>query len=137
MNKLTIAVLTTLMLGTSLSALADDSMKGMDMSKMPMSSNSGSMNEADKGKFTMRPTTGGKVVIAHGVIASIDAKAEMIALSHLAIPKLKSHAMTMDFKVADPKLLVGLTVGQSVNFRLKDVDGKEIVVGIVPMPPTK
>ena len=137
MKKLTLAVLSTLMLGASLSAWADDSMKGMDMSKMPMSSTSSSLSGADNGKFTMQPTTGGKVVIVHGVITSINAKAEMITLSHLAIPKLKSHSMTMDFKVADPKLLVGLKAGQSVNFELKDVDGKEIVIGIVPMPATK
>ena len=38
MNKFTATVLTTLMLGASLSALADDGMKGMDMSKMPAGS---------------------------------------------------------------------------------------------------
>jgi len=71
MKKLTLAVLSTLMLGASLSAWADDSMKGMDMSKMPMSSTSSSLSGADNGKFTMQPTTGGKVVIVHGVITSI------------------------------------------------------------------
>ncbi len=130
MNKFTISVLTTFMLGASLSALADDSMKGMDMSKMPMSSNSGSMHGMDMGNMKMKSPTGGKVAHGVGVIKSIDAKANMITLNHQAIKELNWPPMNMGFKVANPKLLMGLKVGQKVNFELKDEGKKKVVTAI-------
>ncbi len=51
MNKFTISVLSSLMLDASLSALADDSMKGMDMSKIPMSSNGGAASSMSTGSM--------------------------------------------------------------------------------------
>ena len=137
LTTLMITVLTTLMLGASLSALADDSMKGMDMSKMPMtgktagsSTSAGTMQGMDMGDMKMKSTKDSKVAHGVGVIKRIDAKAGMITLNHQAIKELKWPPMTMGFKVANPKLLAGLKVGQKVNFELKTEGGKEIVTAI-------
>ncbi len=135
MNKFTISVLTSLVLGASLSALADDSMKDMDM-KMPMKSGSsmsaGAMKGMDRGNMKMTSSTDAKVAHGVGVIKSIDAKADMITLNHQAIKELKWPAMSMGFKVANPKLLSGLKVGQKVTFELKTEGAKEIVTVIKP-----
>ena len=60
---------------------------------------------------------------AVGVITAIDTKENILTLDHEAIPALKWPAMTMGFKVADPVLLSGLTVGDKVDFELK-ADGE-------------
>lgn len=56
---------------------------------------------------------------AVGVVRAIDAKAGKLTLAHEAIPALKWPPMTMAFKVADPALLNGLTVGKKVRFKLQ------------------
>lgn len=53
-----------------------------------------------------------------GTINKIDATAAIINISHEAIPALKWPGMTMDFKVADKKLLENLKTGQKVSFGL-------------------
>lgn len=59
-------------------------------------------------------------VEAVGVVRAIDAKAAKVTLAHEAIPALKWPPMTMAFKVADPTLLKGLSVGTKVRFKLQD-----------------
>lgn len=131
MNKLTISVLIALVLGTSFSAQADDSMKGMDMSKMPMmDKTAGAMHGMDMGDMKMKSIKDNKVAHGVGVIKSIDAKADMITLNHQAIKELNWPPMSMGFKVADPMLLDGLKVGQKVTFELKSEGTKEIVTAI-------
>lgn len=137
MNKFTISVLTTLLLGASLSALADDSMKGMDMNNMPAGSSmeKGSMHGMDMhgmdmNKMPMNSSTNAKVAEGVGVIKSIDPHNNMIVLNHQAIKELNWPPMTMGFKVADPKLLDGLKVGQQVSFELTTVGTKEVVTAI-------
>lgn len=53
-----------------------------------------------------------------GTVNKIDAAAASVNISHEAIPALKWPAMTMDFKVADKKLLSGIKSGQTVTFGL-------------------
>ncbi len=145
MNKFTAAILVTLMLGTSLSALADDSMKGMDMSNMPMmdkTSNSAAkgsqsmsaecMRNMDMDKMSMKSSKGDKAACGVGVITSIDATKDIVVLNHQAIKALNWPAMKMGFKVADHKLLDGLKVGQKVCFELKTDRGNEVVTSIMP-----
>ena len=64
---------------------------------------------------------------AVGVITAIDTKENILTLDHEAIPAIKWPAMTMGFKVADPALLSGLTVGDKVDFELK-ADGENYIV---------
>lgn len=132
MNKFTITVLTTLMLSASLSTMADDSMKGMNMSKMPMMDKTAgaSMHGMDMGDMKMKSSTGEKVAHGVGVIKSIDVKTAMITLNHQAIKELNWPPMSMGFKVANPKLLDGLKAGQNVTFELKTEGTKEIVTAI-------
>ncbi|HEO1794095.1 TPA: copper-binding protein [Acinetobacter baumannii] len=56
---------------------------------------------------------------AVGVISVIDTKENILTLDHDAIPAINWPAMKMGFKVADPSLLNGLTVGDKVEFELK------------------
>lgn len=53
-----------------------------------------------------------------GTVNKIDTAAASVNISHEAIPALKWPAMTMDFKVADKKLLSGIQSGQTVTFGL-------------------
>jgi len=64
---------------------------------------------------------------AVGVITAIDTKENILTLDHEAIPAIKWPAMTMGFKVADPVLLSGLTVGDKVDFELK-AEGENYIV---------
>lgn len=53
-----------------------------------------------------------------GTVNKIDAAAATVNISHEAIPSIQWPAMTMDFKVADKKVLSGIKAGQSVTFGL-------------------
>jgi len=53
-----------------------------------------------------------------GTVNKIDAAKATVNISHEAIPSIKWPAMTMDFKVADKKILSGIKAGQSVTFGL-------------------
>jgi len=65
-----------------------------------------------------------------GVIKAIDPKQGTITLDHQPIKELNWPAMTMAFKVADPKLLAGRTVGEKVNFGWKGDDKSPVVTSI-------
>jgi len=150
MNKFTTSILATLMLSASLSVLADDSMKGMDMSKMPMMDKASNhatkgsqsmsddcmhnmdMGKMDMDKMSMKSPKSDKVACGVGVVTSIDATKDMVVLNHQAIKALNWPAMKMGFKVADHKLLDGLKAGQKVCFELATEGGKEVVTGIMP-----
>jgi Cu/Ag efflux protein CusF len=67
-----------------------------------------------------------------GVIKAIDTKQGTITLDHQAIKELNWPAMTMAFKVADPKLLTGRTVGEKVDFGWKGNDKSPVVTSILP-----
>lgn len=53
-----------------------------------------------------------------GTVNKIDAATATVNISHEAIPAIKWPAMTMDFKVADKKILSDIKVGQAVTFGL-------------------
>ncbi|MBU1690033.1 MAG: copper-binding protein [Gammaproteobacteria bacterium] len=53
-----------------------------------------------------------------GTVNKIDAETSTLNISHEAIPSIKWPAMTMDFKVADKKVLSGIKAGQVVTFGL-------------------
>ena len=96
-----------------------------------------SKNEAPEQKKTEAPMKQmskdpSKAKTAQGVgrITAIDTKENILTLDHEAIPAIKWPAMTMGFKVADPKLLNGLVVGQTVDFELKSEGETYTVVGV-------
>ena len=53
-----------------------------------------------------------------GTVNKIDAATATVNISHEAIPSIKWPAMTMDFKVADKKVLSSIKTGQVVTFGL-------------------
>ncbi|MCC6206585.1 MAG: copper-binding protein [Gammaproteobacteria bacterium] len=65
-----------------------------------------------------------------GVIKNINVKEGKITLAHQPIKELNWPAMTMAFKVTDPKLLEGLTVGKEVTFDLRSSGMSAVVTGI-------
>jgi len=69
---------------------------------------------------------------AVGVITAINTKENILTLNHEAIAAIKWPAMTMGFKVADPKLLNGLAVGQKVDFELKADGETYTIVSVKP-----
>ncbi|ENV36814.1 copper-binding protein [Acinetobacter venetianus] len=73
-----------------------------------------------------------EMVQAVGVITAIDTKGSILTISHEAIAAINWPAMTMGFKVADPKLLNGLAVGQKVDFELKAEGGNQVITNIKP-----
>jgi Cu/Ag efflux protein CusF len=58
-----------------------------------------------------------------GVVKQVDAGRGLVTFNHEAIPSLKWSAMTMQFPVADKKMLEGLKPGTAVTFQLRD-EGK-------------
>lgn len=58
------------------------------------------------------------VASGRGIVNKIDAAAGSVNISHDAIPSVRWPAMTMDFKVADKKVLTGIKAGQNVTFGL-------------------
>lgn len=57
--------------------------------------------------------------IGHGTVNSIDRSSKTINISHEAIESLGMPPMTMNFDVADPKLLDDIEPGMKVTFRLE------------------
>lgn len=53
-----------------------------------------------------------------GTVNKVDAKSGVVNISHEAIPTIQWPAMTMDFRVADKKVLAGIKNGQKVTFGL-------------------
>lgn len=58
------------------------------------------------------------VASGKGMVNKVDAANGIVNINHEAIPALKWPAMTMDFKVADKKLLSRVKAGQMVSFGL-------------------
>lgn len=53
-----------------------------------------------------------------GTVNKIDTATATVNISHEPIPSIQWPAMTMDFKVADKKVLSGIKAGQVVTFGL-------------------
>ncbi|MDE1988856.1 MAG: copper-binding protein [Betaproteobacteria bacterium] len=129
MKHTAIAMLAGLVLGTA--GFAAD-MGGMSMESQPgmrpqqnmqgMMSKDGMMSE--------------KTTTAHGVgvVKAIDLQQHKITFSHGPISEYNWPSMTMTFKVADPKLLNGVSVGQQVAFDLEGDSRAPTVTGIHAHP---
>ena len=74
---------------------------------------------------TAAPTTDGEV-------RKIDKEQGKLTLKHGRIENLDMPGMTMVFKVADPKLLDTLKVGDKVKFAAENVNGALTVTAIQP-----
>jgi len=71
---------------------------------------------------------------ADGEVRKIDKEQGKLTLKHGRIENLDMPGMTMVFKVADPKLLEPLKVGDKVKFAAENVNGALTVTAIQPAP---
>ncbi len=71
---------------------------------------------------------------ASGEITKLDAGAGRITLKHGEIKNLDMPPMTMVFRVADPKLLEGLAVGQRIGFTADRINGQYTVTSVTKAP---
>jgi Cu(I)/Ag(I) efflux system protein CusF len=58
-----------------------------------------------------------------GVVKAVDARKGSVTIQHGPIAGLKWPAMTMAFQANPPSLLQGVTVGESVTFKLMKMGG--------------
>ena len=71
---------------------------------------------------------------ADGEVTKIDKPAVRVTIKHNGVKSLDMPAMSMAFKVADPKLLDTLAVGDKVRFAAEKVGGDYTVTAIVKVP---
>jgi Cu(I)/Ag(I) efflux system protein CusF len=69
-----------------------------------------------------------------GEVRKVDAQQGKVTLKHGPLANLDMPAMTMVFKVADPKLLDGLKEGDKVKFTAERINGTITVTVIQPAP---
>ena len=74
---------------------------------------------------------GPRLYDAHGVVQDVDRALGQVVIAHEDIPGLMP-AMTMSFAVPDPKLLVTLSPGQSIDFRVAFDGASYRVVSATP-----
>lgn len=65
-----------------------------------------------------------------GVVEEITTDPQRLTIAHDAIPNLEMEAMTMVFRVADPAILDGLTVGQTIEFEADRINGRLTVTTV-------
>lgn len=70
--------------------------------------------------------------MSEGEVRKIDKAQGKVTLKHGPIANLEMPPMTMVFKVADPKMLDKLEVGDKVQFAAQRVNGAITVVAISP-----
>ncbi|MFN9744601.1 MAG: copper-binding protein [Betaproteobacteria bacterium] len=71
---------------------------------------------------------------ASGEITKLDKAGARITLKHGEIKNLDMPPMTMVFRVSDPRLLEGLTVGQRIGFTAERIDGHFTVTSVSRAP---
>jgi Cu(I)/Ag(I) efflux system protein CusF len=67
-----------------------------------------------------------------GIVRAVDPQAGTVTIQHGPIAGLKWPAMTMAFKASSPSLLHGVTVGQTVKFKLMQMGGAIQLTAIQP-----
>ncbi|MCC7463106.1 MAG: copper-binding protein [Gammaproteobacteria bacterium] len=72
-------------------------------------------------------------VIGTGVVKAVDARAGALVIAHDPIPALGWPAMTMPFKVSDPKLLDPAVAGKKVRFTLPE-GGAALISALTVLP---
>lgn len=76
------------------------------------------------------PAASATATMADGEIRKIDKEQAKLTLKHGRIESLDMPGMTMVFKVANPKLLEGLKVGDKVKFAADKINGAITVTAI-------
>jgi Cu(I)/Ag(I) efflux system protein CusF len=63
-------------------------------------------------------------------VEKVDESAGKVTLDHAAVPRLDMPAMTMVYKVQDPKMLKSVKAGDKVKFNIEKTDGQLTVTKI-------
>ena len=63
-------------------------------------------------------------------VEKVDESANKVTLDHAAIPGLDMPAMTMVYKVQDPKMLKSVKAGNKVKFNIEKINGQLTVTKI-------
>ncbi len=71
---------------------------------------------------------------ADGEVTKIDRAQARVTLKHGELKALDMPAMTMAWRVADPRLLDGLAVGDRVRFTAAKVNGSYVVTNLSKAP---
>ena len=79
---------------------------------------------------TQPPASQAAASMTEGEVRKIDKPAEKVTLRHAPIANLGMPAMTMVFKVADPKMLDELKEGDKIRFSADRLNGAITVIGI-------
>jgi Cu/Ag efflux protein CusF len=77
---------------------------------------------------------GATVAMVPAEVRKVDKEAGKITLKHEAIPNLEMPAMTMVFRVSDPKLLEQVQSGDKVRVAVEKVGGQFTVTKIEQTP---
>lgn len=73
------------------------------------------------------------VAQGEGEVRKLDPAAGKMTLRHGPIASLQMPAMTMAFRVTEPKFFDGLAVGDKVRFSTRRIDGAYTITAIEPM----
>jgi Cu/Ag efflux protein CusF len=76
---------------------------------------------------------GGPSDIVEGEVRRIDKAAQKMTIRHGPLPNLDMPAMTMVFRVPDPKMLDQIKVGDKVRFETEKVDGAFALKSVEPL----
>ena len=71
-------------------------------------------------------------VLADGEIRKVDKEAKKITIKHGPLPNLDMPAMTMVFRVKEPRMLEQVKPGDKVRFSAEKLDGAFTVTRIEP-----
>jgi Cu/Ag efflux protein CusF len=79
-------------------------------------------------------TLNAQTPVASGEITRLDVAGGRVTLKHGEIKNLDMPPMTMVFRVADPRLLEGLAVGQRIGFTAERINGQYTVTSVTRAP---
>lgn len=82
------------------------------------------------GHAMAQPASADKAPLAEGTIKKMDKAAGKVTLAHGPIENIGMGAMTMAFKVKEPKQLQAFKVGDKVRFQADYVGGEMVVTHI-------
>ncbi len=98
------------------------------LASIALAARAGPMDSA----MPMAAAASASTLMVDGEVRRVDLAAAKLTLRHGAIANLEMDPMTMVYRVADPKLLNGLSAGQKVRFHAERMDGNLVVTRIEP-----
>ena len=91
-------------------------------------------SSTDRQAHHLAQAHGATLALGPAAVRKVDKEAEKITLKHEAIPSLDMPAMTMVFRVSDPKFLERVKTGDKVRIAVEKVGGQFTVTKIEPIP---